>query len=96
MYNTPADFSTPSARLLVAHALGRAAAAFPSLDPLPLSTPGLDERDTRLALAIHHVAKQRWLTAEYMLDQFLRQPCRRLQSELRGVLMVRGGANCFF
>ncbi len=89
---------TPHARLLAAQSLARAAATFPNLDPQPLSVPGfgLDPREARLATAIHRAAMQRWLTAEYLLDQFLRQPCRRLQAELRGVLMAGAVQLLFF
>jgi 16S rRNA (cytosine967-C5)-methyltransferase len=77
----------PSARAVAARALAHAAESFPHLGPCPLDTAGLDDREARLALAIHRTALQRWLTLEFLLDGFLRQPMHALEAPLRGVLL---------
>ena len=41
-----------------------------------------------LALAIQRAGLQRWLTLEFLLDRHLRQPLRRLEPALRGVLLA--------
>lgn len=76
-----------SARLIAARALGGAAAAYPDLHPIPLKTRGLEPRDAALAEAILAAAMQRWITLEYLLDRHLKQPMRKLEPKLRGVLL---------
>lgn len=84
----PESSDTPSnARALVARALAGAAAQFPELAPIPLQTAGLDERDARLALAIHRNVMQRWMTLEFLLNLHLTQPAAKLEPKLRAILL---------
>lgn len=86
---------TRSARGVAAAALERAAETFPRLDPAPLELAGLDPRDARLALAIHRTAIQRWITLEYLLNGYLRQPMHAIEPSLRGLLLA-GAAQLLF
>lgn len=83
------------ARRLVTEQLAPAAARFPDLPPDSLNTTGLDDRDTRLAVAIHRTVLQRWLTIEHILDQHLKKPAASLEPMLRAVLLA-GAAQLLF
>ncbi len=89
------DHALHSARLIAARALARAAAGYPDIDPVPLDLAGIDHREAHLALAIQRTTLQRWLTIEFLLDQPLRQPMRKLQPALRGLLLTAGAQILF-
>ncbi len=77
-----------SARASAALAIAAAAIDFPDVDPQSLSLAGLDERDARLAQAIHRAVLQRWITLEHLLNLHLRRPLRTLEPNLQGVLLT--------
>ncbi len=58
------------------------------LRPAKPMSPLADERESRLAQAIHRLAIQRWMTLEYLLDQRLKQPCAQLEPRMRAVLVT--------
>ena len=84
-----------AARRLVTEHLAYAAARFPDLAPDSLDTGDLDDRDTRLAVAIHRTVLQRWLTIEHILDRHLKEPAASLEPTMRAVLLV-GAAQLLF
>lgn len=85
----PAHPATPrSARGTAALAIAAAAMDFPDVDPQSLNMAGLDDRDARLAQAIHRAVLQRWITLEHLLNYHLRRPLRTLEPNLQGVLLT--------
>lgn len=84
-----------SVRGRVTRLLMRAVTSFPLVPPMPARYPGLDPRDTRLAVAIHRTVLQRWLTLEHILAGDVRQPFRNLEPALRSVLLA-GAAQLLF
>jgi len=68
-----------------------AAERFPDIQPTTAALRDVaDSREQQLATAITRTVMQRWITLEYLLDVFLRQPCNKLEPAMRGVLL--GGA----
>lgn len=84
-----------SARAVATLALEPAVIRFPHLDPVSLDLTDMDPRQSRLAKAIHRTVLQRWITIEYLLNQFLRQPMHALEPMLRATLLA-GGAQLIF
>lgn len=86
-----------SAREAVIAPLAAAARMFPDLPPTPFDPASLNlsQRDAVLAAAIHQTVLDRWITLEFLLDQFLRQPSRNLEPPLRAVLLS-GAAQLLF
>ncbi len=77
-----------SARAVAALAIASVAHDFPDVDPQSLNLTGLEERDARLAQAIHRAVLQRWITLEHLLNLHLRRPLRTLEPNLQGVLLT--------
>ena len=75
------------ARLWVARALIQPASRFPDLEPARDEPTGLSPADAALATAIYRTTVQRWLTLEYLLDQFLSQRLRKLEPGMQAVLL---------
>ena len=82
-------------RLAAAVAITRAAAQFPNFAPNTLQTEGLSPLDASLATAIHRTTLQRWITLEYLLSRYLKQPIAQIELSLRAVLLT-GAAQIAF
>ncbi len=65
------------------------------MPPGSLDTAGLPPRDGALAVAIHRLTLQRWLTLAHLADAFLKKPLRRLEPAMQGVLLT-GAAQLVF
>ncbi len=61
---------------------------FPDLEPAPLATEGLDQRDTALARAIARAVAQRWLTLATVIQSQLNRPWEKLEPAVQGALLV--------
>ncbi len=84
-----------SARRAVVSALVRAAERYPDLPPSELRVAHLSATEARLAVAIHRIALQRWITLEFLLDRRLRKPASKLEPPVRAVLLA-GAAQLLF
>lgn len=80
-----ADARDAAFRLIASHAR-----RFPDLLIAEPDVRGLDPRDASLAYAIVEAAVRRWITIEWLLDQFSKQPCAALEPPMRAALL--GGA----
>ena len=87
--------SKPSARQAAQQAITEQVKRFPMMPPVTPNLSGLDGRDSRLALAIHQVTLQRYLTLRYLLDRFLKKPLNTNTAEMRGALLT-GAAQLLF
>ena len=76
-----------TARSVTARALAEAAERFPDMPPIEPDCERLTPADTRLAIAVHRTALQRWLTLRHLLDRYLRKKMQRLEPALQGVLL---------
>lgn len=76
------------ARLAVIKSITRACKRFPDLSPQSIDLSKLDDRDKRLALAIHRTVLQRWITLEYLLNLDLKKKCADLDDPVRATLLV--------
>ncbi len=84
----PSPSRTPlSAREAAARKLADQAKRWPDFGLAPLLTDGLDSRDAALAHAIYDAGMRRWLTLEWLLNQFLEQPLSTMEPSLQGVLI---------
>ena len=63
-----------SAREAVIDVLAEQARCFVEMPPMSPPIEQLDEREARLALAIHRTVLQRWITLEYLLETSLSKP----------------------
>ncbi|MGQ0628767.1 MAG: transcription antitermination factor NusB [Phycisphaerales bacterium] len=70
------------------------AAWFPSFDPRPLNTAGLEARDAALAHAIVDGAGRRYLTLAHLVGRGCSRPFEALEPKLKGALLV-GAAQLF-
>lgn len=87
--------SKPTARSVASLALAEACAAYPDIPPLEPDCSALSPADTRLAIAIHRTAMQRFLTLRLILDRFLSKKMHKLEPSLQGVLLA-GAAQLVF
>lgn len=76
-----------SARAIAAGKLAEQARRWPDFGLAPMVTEGLSPRDAALAHAIYDEGMRRWITLEWLLDQFLEKPLRMLEPALQGVLI---------
>lgn len=80
-----ADARDAAFRLLASHAR-----RFPDVLIAEPDVRGLDARDASLCYAIVESAVRRWITIEWLLDRFSKQPCSALEPPMRAALL--GGA----
>ncbi len=87
----------PSGRLIASRALAKAAVEFPDITPDSVSPKGAPDHDQdgRLGLRIIRTGLRHWITIEYLLDHWLKQPLESLDPKLQGVLMA-GGAQLLY
>ncbi len=87
----------PSGRLIASRALANAATEFPDITPEAITPKGAadHDQDGRLALRIVRTGLRHWITIEYLLDHWLKQPLESLDPKLQGVLMA-GGAQLLY
>ena len=87
---SPARPRAPDARARAFAALAEGVRTFPEGLPETIDESGLDPRDAALAHAILEGAVRHWITLEYLLSGFMRQPLRSNEPGVRGALL--GGA----
>ncbi|MCZ6545256.1 MAG: hypothetical protein O6913_06090, partial [Chloroflexi bacterium] len=58
------------------------------MEPAPLATEGLDQRDAALASAIARSVAQRWLTLVTVIQSRLNRPWENLEPAVQGALLV--------
>lgn len=83
----PNQRSSQSARRVVHEVLSAQADAFPNMPPKKVETTGLSPDNKRLAIALHQTVLQRWLTLEYLLNQYLKKPLDQLEPHMQAVLL---------
>ena len=77
-----------TARGLVTTWVAKRARRFPDLEPAPLATEGLEQRDAALARAIAKAVAQRWLTLATVIQSRLNRPWEKLEPAVQGALLV--------
>lgn len=77
-----------TARGLVTTWVATRARRFPDLEPAPLATDGLEQRDAALAHAIAKAVAQRWLTLATVIQSRLNHPWEKLEPDVQGALLV--------
>jgi 16S rRNA (cytosine967-C5)-methyltransferase len=87
----------PSGRLIASRALAKAAVEFPDITPDAVAPKGAPDHDQdgRLGLRIIRAGLRHWITIEYLLDHWLKQPLESLDPKLQGVF-VAGGAQLLY
>ena len=85
----------PRARFVAAASIADACRRFPDLPPLALDLAGLSSAERQLAVAIHRVTLQRYLTLEHVLNRLVKQSFRKLEPGLQAALLT-GAAQLLF
>lgn len=82
-------------REAVVKVVAEQAKRFEQMPAIAPAVDHLDERDARLALAIHRTVIQRWITLEYLLELNLKQTVEELEPLMQAVLLT-GAAQLVF
>ena len=80
----------PSAREEVVRITAQQAQRFDQMPAAVPATDHLDERDARLAIAIHRTVIQRWITLEYLLELNLTKTVQELEPTMQAMTAANG------
>ncbi len=83
------------ARAAVLERVTAEARRYPQIGLEPLDESGLDARDAAFAHAVYDATVRRWLTLEFLVGLYLKEPMDRLDPRLKSALMV-GAAQLLF